>query len=71
MAVKAQEVMQRHLSHMVRLIDDLLDISLITRDKLELRFERVELVSLVAQSIESCRPITRSEQTSAQYCIPC
>jgi len=55
--VKAQEVMQRQLSHMVRLIDDLLDISRITRDKLELRTERVDLVSLVTQSIESCRPL--------------
>jgi PAS domain S-box-containing protein len=55
--VKAQEVMQRQLSHMVRLIDDLLDISRITRDKLELRTERVELVSLITQSIESCRSL--------------
>ncbi|MBV8357065.1 MAG: response regulator [Deltaproteobacteria bacterium] len=57
LAVKAQEIMQRQLSHMVRLIDDLLDISRITRDKLELRTARIELVSLVAQSIESCRPL--------------
>jgi PAS domain S-box-containing protein len=55
--VKAQEVMQRQLAHMVRLIDDLLDISRITRDKLELRTERVDLVSLVTQSIESCRSL--------------
>jgi len=42
---------------MVRLVDDLLDVSRITRSKLGLRLERVELASVIHQSIEVCRPL--------------
>lgn len=49
--------MDRQLCHMVRLVDDLLDVSRITRDKLELRKERVELVSIISQAIEAVRPL--------------
>jgi PAS domain S-box-containing protein len=55
-AAEARNVIQRQLAHMVRLVDDLLDISRITRDKLELRLERVALASVLDQSIEGCRP---------------
>ena len=53
--IEARDMMQRQLSHMVRLVDDLLDMSRITRDKLDLRRERVDLVFVISQSIESCR----------------
>ncbi len=42
-AVETRKMMDRQLSHMVRLIDDLLDVSRITNDKLTLRKERVLL----------------------------
>jgi PAS domain S-box-containing protein len=70
MVARAQEMMQRQLSHMVRLIDDLLDISRITRDKLELRTTRVELISLVAQSIESCRPLIDQYRHQLHIVLP-
>jgi CheY-like chemotaxis protein len=54
---KARDVIQRQLSYMVRLVDDLLDISRITRDRLELRTERVELASAIQESVEGCRPL--------------
>lgn len=49
---KARAAMERHLRHMVRLIDDLLDVSRITRGKLELRLASVELATVVAQAVE-------------------
>jgi len=52
----ALAVMQRQTSHMVRLIDDLLDISRITRGKLELRRERVTLGAIVDAAVEASRP---------------
>jgi PAS domain S-box-containing protein len=55
-----REVMERQLSHLVRLVDDLLDVSRITRDRLELRKQRVELASIVYQAIEACRPMIES-----------
>jgi signal transduction histidine kinase/DNA-binding response OmpR family regulator len=57
-------VMQRQLAHMVRLIDDLLDVSRITRGKLELRRERVMLTSVINAAVEASRPlIERKQQT--------
>ena len=38
-------MMERQVEHMVRLVDDLLDVSRITRGKIELRTERVELAA--------------------------
>jgi DNA-binding response OmpR family regulator len=48
--------MNRQLDHMVRLVDDLLDVSRISRGMLELKKERADLRTLVEQSIETSRP---------------
>jgi CheY-like chemotaxis protein len=48
--------MNRQLHHMVRLIDDLLDVSRITRGALELKREPAELAGLVAATVEAIRP---------------
>src|SRR5690606_723784 len=44
---RAREIIERQLAHMVRLVDDLLDVSRITRGKLTVRMSRVELASIV------------------------
>jgi signal transduction histidine kinase/CheY-like chemotaxis protein len=49
-------VMRRQLGHMVRLIDDLLDVSRITRGKLELKREHVTLSSIIDSAVEASRP---------------
>ncbi len=56
MADDAREMMERQLSLMVRLIDDLLDLSRISRGKIELKKERVELAKVVHHAIETSRP---------------
>jgi signal transduction histidine kinase len=48
--------MNRQLHHMVRLIDDLLDVSRISRGLLELKRERVDLASLVRSTVDGARP---------------
>ena len=53
---KASGVMERQLSHLVRLIDDLLDVGRMNLDRLVLRQEVVELAPIVEQAIESCGP---------------
>ena len=45
------------MDHLTRLIDDLMDVSRITRDKLELRKRRVELAEVVKRAVESSRPL--------------
>lgn len=52
---KARDVMSRQLRHLTRLVDDLLDVSRICQNKLQLHRETVELGSLVEESIEACR----------------
>ncbi|HZM33079.1 MAG TPA: ATP-binding protein [Burkholderiales bacterium] len=61
----AQEILERQVTHMVRLIDDLLDVSRITRGKLELRREPVELSRIVEQAIETSRPHIAQQLTVA------
>jgi PAS domain S-box-containing protein len=59
-----RDVIDRQVTHMTRLIDDLLDVSRITRDKLELRTTRVELADIISGAIEASRPmLERCEQT--------
>jgi PAS domain S-box-containing protein len=50
------EMMERQIAHMVRLVDDLLDVSRISRGTIELKRERVELAGIVRQSVETVRP---------------
>ena len=51
------ETMERQLGQLVRLVDDLLDVTRITRGKIELRRSRVELAPIVEQAVEACRPL--------------
>jgi len=52
---RAQDVIDRQVTHMVRLIDDLLDISRIARGKIQLRKERCDLAQIVRQIAEDYR----------------
>lgn len=59
---QVQVMMERQLTHMVRLVDDLLDMSRISRGKIELRLESVELSSVIEQAIETSRPLIDAAQ---------
>ncbi len=50
-------VIDRQTQQLTRLVDDLLDVSRITYDKLELRLERIELAKVVQSAIEASRPV--------------
>jgi signal transduction histidine kinase/CheY-like chemotaxis protein len=55
-ARQAVDIMSRQLRHMVRLIEDLMDVSRISRDKLELRLQETELVSVVRAAANAALP---------------
>ncbi|MCW7538469.1 ATP-binding protein [Aquabacterium sp. A7-Y] len=61
-ANQACDMMERQMGHMVRLIDDLLDLSRITRGKIELRRERVELAQVLRDAVEASRPQIEAAQ---------
>jgi PAS domain S-box-containing protein len=53
---QARDMMDRQLGHMVRLVDDLLDASRISQNKMELRRSRVLLADIVSSAVETARP---------------
>jgi signal transduction histidine kinase len=55
---------------MVRLVDDLLDVSRITRGKLQFRRERVELASVVQSAVEGSRPLIESNRHDLTIHLP-
>jgi PAS domain S-box-containing protein len=56
-ASAASEIIDRQTRQLARLIDDLMDISRITRNRLELRRETVELAQIVEDAVETSRPL--------------
>jgi PAS domain-containing protein/two-component sensor histidine kinase len=66
----SRETMERQMAQMVRLIDDLLDVSRITRNKLDLRCARVELASIVHHAIETCRPLIDAAGLDFELTLP-
>jgi signal transduction histidine kinase len=66
----AMQIMQRQLRQMVRLIDDLLDVSRITRGKLEMRKHRVELQAVLGDAIETVRPMLDEAGQRLELAVP-
>ncbi len=62
--------LERQLGQMTRLVDDLLDINRISRGKLELRKERVELAAVLKQSVEACRPLAEDAGHELYIALP-
>jgi len=56
----ASAMMERQVGQMVRLVDDLLDVSRISRGKIELRRERIELASAIHHAVEAVQPQCKS-----------
>jgi PAS domain S-box-containing protein len=54
------EMMERQVQQLVRLVDDLLDVSRIMRGKIDLRKERVELAAVVERAVEMVQPLIES-----------
>jgi len=53
-------IMERQVRNLTRLVDDLLDISRVTRGKIELQKRPVELATVVARAVETTRPLIDS-----------
>lgn len=64
------EIMERQVNHLVRLVDDLLEVSRITRGKIELRKERVEVAAVVRSAVETSRPLIEAAGHQLALTIP-
>src|SRR6185436_11888637 len=50
-------IMERQLQQLVRLTDDLLDVSRITRNRIELRRDRIDLRAVLQSAVETTQPL--------------
>ena len=64
------EMMERQVGQMVRLVDDLLDVSRISRGKIELRKDRVELASAVNHAVEAARTLVQCMEHDLTVTLP-
>ena len=66
---KVRDMMERQVTHMVRLIDDLLDIARISGGKLDLKRERVELKNVLFSAVETSLPLVEAGQHALELRI--
>lgn len=67
---RTQQMMDRQLNHMVRLIDDLLDISRINRNKMELRRAKVSIADVINSAVDTARPVIDEADHSLTITLP-
>jgi signal transduction histidine kinase/ActR/RegA family two-component response regulator len=65
-----REVIERQARHLLRLVDDLLDIARITRGRVELRKSRVEVSAVVARAVEMASPLFEKRQHRLNVHVP-
>jgi PAS domain S-box-containing protein len=63
-------MMDRQVEHMVRLVDDLLEVSRITLGKIELKRQRIELAHVIQSALESSRPFLQEAGHQIQVELP-
>jgi PAS domain S-box-containing protein len=69
-AGQAVDTMERQLGQLVRLVDDLLDISRITHNRIELRWTRVDLAAAIEQAVEASRPLAEESGHRIEMTLP-
>jgi signal transduction histidine kinase len=69
-AASARQLLERQLKQLVRLIDDLLDVSRITQGRLELRKEKLDLAVALRMAVETSRPLIESRQHTLHVTAP-
>src|SRR5207248_6643390 len=66
----AEEIIARQLRQLVRLVDELLDVSRITRGKIELKIESVDVARVVAAAVETSRPYVDAQEHALVVSVP-
>lgn len=65
-----RELAERQVRHLTRLVDDLLDVSRITRGKIQLRKEPLELGPLISRTVESTLPFIQERGLQLDVAVP-
>ena len=69
-AERERTIIERQVGHLVGLVDDLLDVSRITRGKVELKKEHVELADVVANAVETASPLLEERRHNLDIRVP-
>lgn len=64
------EVVNRQVSHMKRLIDDLLDVARLTQGRIRLERKPLDLVIILTNAVETCAPLIRERGHRLETCFP-
>jgi PAS domain S-box-containing protein len=67
---KERQVIERQVDHLVRLVDDLLDVSRLTRAKIKLELEPIEIGALIACALEMASPLLEHRQHHVEVRVP-
>jgi PAS domain S-box-containing protein len=67
---RSRAVMERQLAHLVHLVDDLMDVSRITRGKLKLRHEKLALDAALQAALETSRPLIEAARHTLVLNLP-
>jgi PAS domain S-box-containing protein len=67
---RERTIIERQVRHLTRLVDDLLDVSRITRGKIDLKRERIEISEIVAKAIEMASPLIEQRQHNLRVDLP-
>ena len=59
---RSRDLIDRQVTHLTRLVDDLLDVGRIMSNKVELRLGRIDLAEVVARGVEAARPFTDAHE---------
>ena len=67
---RTRGLMERQLRHLVRLVDDLLDVARIRSGKIVLELERVEIAGMVASALDLARPLIETRRHTLEVSLP-
>jgi PAS domain S-box-containing protein len=68
--VRIRDMIERQVHHMVRLVDDLMDVSRITRGKISLQLERIDIAVVVHSALEISRPLIEAGRHELTLQLP-
>jgi PAS domain S-box-containing protein len=69
-AERVQSMMEQQVRNLTRLVDDLLDVSRITRGKIQLRKEPADLAAVVGHAVETVRPLIELQKHELSVSLP-
>ena len=67
---RSRAMMERQVQHLVRLVDDLLDVSRVMRGRIELRKERLDLATVIGLAVETAQPVIQAQGQELTVTIP-